>query len=336
MKSNMYQEIYGQPDLLIRKIKEWQAYAADIQPLIKEKSNIVLLGRGTSGNACVFASYLFGLTTGRHPIDFRPWLATQDTPFADWSDSVVIAYSQSGESTDIIHAAGWLKERGAKVVTITNSQSKTPSISKVSDRIFFLNVGAEHAVPATKTYSAQLFATAALAGLNIEKAIIETSEAMRAYLNSSVPEQLREFLNTKSVIIWLARGLLQAAALDTSLKLQETVGIPSFGWSTAEFLHGPIGSLQKNDCVIVFSEKENNVADSINKIIGILNDKGIDYRIMGKDMDMDNSLNIQLPSDNWAKTILFSFIGQHTALSLAEKRGLNPDKPGGLKKVTLT
>jgi fructoselysine-6-P-deglycase FrlB-like protein len=92
MTSFMFKEISEQPDLFETKIKEWTETSAMIQPAIKGKSNIVLLGRGTSGNACVFASYLFGLTTGRHPIDFRPWLATQHTPPSDWSDSVFIYY----------------------------------------------------------------------------------------------------------------------------------------------------------------------------------------------------------------------------------------------------
>ncbi len=336
MKSYMQKEISEQPDIIEKKIDYWTDSAKRIRYLIEDKQNIVLLGRGTSGNACIFASYLFGLTTGRHPIDFRPWLSTQETPLADWSDSVVLAYTQSGESSDIVHSAEWLSRRGAKVIAVTNSQNKMSSISKVANETFYLDVGEELAVPATKTFSAQLFATAALAGLDIKEAAFEISKAMRDYLNSNVPKKLNDFIISKSVIIWLARGLIQPAALDASLKLQETVGISSFGWSSAEFLHGPVASLNENDCVIIFDDNENqNIPDSESKIINILSQKKVEYYKLS-DKPGDKVISLSLPKDKWAKTILYSFIGQHVALTLAEKKGLNPDKPHGLKKVTLT
>src|SRR5690606_5625784 len=123
------------------------------------------------------------------------------------------------------------------------------------------------AVPATKTYTAQLFASAALAGLEIEKSARDTADCMEKYLASGLPEKLAEDLNKKSGIIWLSRGLTQAAALDSSLKIQETVNMPSSGWSTAEFLHGPIGSIQKNDCVVIFEEPKNPMVKDITEDI---------------------------------------------------------------------
>lgn len=336
MKSFMRQEIESQPDLIRNLSEYWQNTANELQEEIKSKKNIVLLGRGTSGNACVFASYLFGLNTGRHPIDFRPWLATQETVYADWSDSLVLAYSQSGESTDIIHATSWLKERNARVISITNSQSENPSIKNVSDKVFFINAGKENAVPATKSYSAQLIVTAALSGMNIIEQNKQIANCIETYLLSDESKKLSEFVNSKNVSVWLSRGLIQPAALDASLKLQETVGVPSFGYSSAEFLHGPIACLNTNDCVIIFdSHDKDNVPDSISKIINVLNQKNTDY-IKISDKAQDKCLSISLPSEKWAQTIVYSVIGQYNALLIAEKRNIDPDKPQGLNKVTIT
>jgi glucosamine--fructose-6-phosphate aminotransferase (isomerizing) len=336
MKSFMRQEIESQPDLIRNLSNYWQETANELQSEIKNKKNIVLLGRGTSGNACVFASYLFGLSTGRHPIDFRPWLATQDTVYADWSDSLVLAYSQSGESTDIIHAASWLKERNARVISITNSESDNPSIKNVSDKVFFIKAGKENAVPATKSYSAQLIVTAALSGININEHTSEIANCIEKYLISEESKKLAEFVNEKNVSVWLSRGLIQPAALDASLKLQETVGVPSFGYSSAEFLHGPIACLNNKDCVILFdSHDKDNVPDSISKIINVLEQKNVDYlKISNK--EQNKCLNINLPSENWAQTIVYSVVGQYNALLIAEKRNIDPDKPMGLKKITIT
>lgn len=336
MKSFMRQEIEAQPDLIRELAVYWQQTANELQDEIKAKKNIVLLGRGTSGNACIFASYLFGLSTGRHPIDFRPWLATQETAYADWSDSVVLAYSQSGESTDIIHAASWLKDRNARVIAITNSESENPGIKKVSDKVFFIKTGKENAVPATKSYSAQLIVTAALSGINIIKQTDRIAHCIEKYIHSDIPDKLADFVNKKNVSVWLSRGITQPAALDSSLKLQETVGVPSFGYSSAEFLHGPIACLNSNDCVIIFdSNDKSQVPDSISKIINVLNEKGVEYLNISDDYK-DHTLTIELPEEQWAQTVVYSVIGQYNSLIIAEKRNIDPDKPQGLKKVTIT
>lgn len=336
MKSFMRQEIEAQPHLIKSLASYWQNTANDLQNDLRSAKNIVLLGRGTSGNACIFASYLFGLSTGRHPIDFRPWLATQETVYADWSDSVVLAYSQSGESTDIIQAASWLKDRNAKVISITNSESDNPGIKKVSDKVFFIKTGVESAVPATKSYSAQLIVTAALSGIDIQKQTDRIADCIDKYIKSDAPDKLADFVNNKNVSVWLSRGITQPAALDSSLKLQETVGVPSYGYSSAEFLHGPIACLNKNDCVIIFdSNDKSHVPDSIPKTINILNEKGVDY-INISDDEREKGLKIDLPDEQWAQTVVYSVIGQYNALLIAEKRNIDPDKPQGLKKVTIT
>lgn len=336
MKSFMRQEIEAQPELIRKLSAYWSDTAHELSSEIKSKKNIVLLGRGTSGNACIFASYLFGLSTGRHPIDFRPWLATQETVYADWSDSLVLAYSQSGESTDIIHAASWLKDRNAKVISITNSDSENPSIKNVSDKVFFIKAGKENAVPATKSYTAQLMVTAALSGIDIKAQSNIIADSIEKYLSSNEAKTLSDFVNSKNVSVWLSRGLIQPAALDASLKLQETVGVPSFGYSSAEFLHGPIACLNNKDCVIIFdSHEKDNVPDSIAKIIGVLEQKEVEYLKLTSNIQ-DNTLKIDLPSEKWSQTIVYSVIGQYNALLIAEARNIDPDKPMGLKKVTIT
>src|SRR5690606_15769849 len=132
-------------------------------------------------------------------------------------------------------------ERNARIIAITNSQNREPGIARVSDKLIFLNVGKEIAVPATKTFTAQLFLTAALAGCKIEQTARQVADCMQSYINSDVPEQLLNFISNKKGVTWLGRGLIQPAALDAALKLMETTNTPSAGWSTAEYLHGPVG-----------------------------------------------------------------------------------------------
>ncbi len=336
MNSFMRQEIEYQPKMIRSMADYWQDNCSELIQEIESRKNIVLLGRGTSGNACIFASYLFGLSTGRHTIDFRPWLATQETVYADYSDCVVIAYSQSGESTDIIKSAEWLKERNAKVISITNSENENPSIKNVSDKVFFIKAGKEKAVPATKSYTAQLIVTAGLSGINIINQSEKIANSIENYLLSDNPKKLADFVSSKNVSVWLSRGIAQSSALDSSLKLQETVGLPSFGYSSAEFLHGPIACLNSNDCVVIFDNHDkDNVPNSVNKIIDVLNNKGVEYLKISNNDDK-NTLNVNLPDAVWSQTVVYSVIGQYNALLMAENKNINPDKPQGLKKVTIT
>jgi len=108
-ESHMKREILETPAMLRREAVAWEAQAQRIRRLGAGRPNVVLIGRGSSGNACTFGSYLFMLRTGRHPMEFHPWVTTQTLPDADWSDTVAYAFSASGHSTDITEALRWLK-----------------------------------------------------------------------------------------------------------------------------------------------------------------------------------------------------------------------------------
>lgn len=326
MSSNMRKEIFEQPDLILKKNDYWVRQAKSLETLFISRRNVVLIGRGSSGNACVFSSYIIGLNTGRHPLNFRPWLATQNTPESSWDDSIVISYSQSGESTDILKATEWLKQRGAKIIGLSNTKNST--LEKISDGFFFLDIEKELAVPATKTFSMQLVASAALAGIDISKQTKQISDCMKDYLNSDLAKEVARFVNEKETILWIGRGLSQASALDSALKMQETVNFTSFGYSSAEFLHGPIGSTKQNTGIIIFNDSDKE-SKTISKITEILNNRKVEYKIL----DINS---VKMPEEKWARAVVFALIGQYTALLTAELRNIDPDKPQDLNKITFT
>ncbi|MBK5105684.1 MAG: SIS domain-containing protein, partial [Burkholderiales bacterium] len=168
--STMAKEARQAPQVLRFEATRWQREADAVRRLVAERPTAVLLGRGSSGNVCTFASYLFSLQSGRQPIEFRPWLATQTLPEADWRDAVTYAFSYSGQSTDIAAGAEWLRARGALVVAITEAGIANTHLLKPAHHVIRLGCGPELAVPATKSVIAQLFIAAALAGFDITKA----------------------------------------------------------------------------------------------------------------------------------------------------------------------
>lgn len=335
--SNMAREIAEQPALIEGAQARWQASAAAVRERFSGRDSIALVGRGSSGNACTYAAYLLGVATGRQPIEFRPWLASQpEKARGDWSDTVAYAYSVSGESTDITGAAQWLRERGAAIVGVTNADSADCRLGQTADELFFLGAGPEEAVPATKTFTAQLFVGAALAGLDLAAATPAVARCMRDIQDGPRGGELAGFLEGARTVTIIARGPALAAALDVALKLQETAALPAQAYSAAEFLHGPIGAMSESDRVLVFADIEDG-AESLRGVRCALLGRNTPFLVVGADAaSSPTTLPLPLPAERWARSPVFAFVGQLAALELARRAGLDPDAPRGLNKVTLT
>lgn len=334
---HMATEIDEQPPLLRQNAPAWQASAEAARAASQGYRDLALVGRGSSGNACTFASYLLGLKTGRHPIEFRPWLASQEeVPDCDWSDTVVHAYSVSGQSTDVTNAAAWLRHRGARVIGVTNAEDDC-ALGRISDELVRLQVGAEKAVPATKTFTAQLFIAAALAGYPIAAAAEEVADAM-GHVEAEDIERLVEFIDGARTLSIIARGPALGAALDAALKLQESAAMPCTAYSAAEFLHGPIGAISAADRVLLFADKGGG-AESLEAVRTALIGRRTPFLTLD-DGDTTtlgpSSIPLPLPEERWCRAPMFVYVAQRGALALAGRRGLDPDAPLGLNKVTLT
>lgn len=333
--SHMAREARCAPDVLHSEAARWQREAAGIHRLVADRPTCVLVGRGSSGNVCTFAAYLFALQTGRQPIEFRPWLTTQPLPTADWSDAVVYAFSYSGKSTDVAASAQWLRARGASVVAISEGDAADAHLLKPAHHVLRLGCGPERAVPATKSVIAQLFVAAALAGEEIELAAQQTAACMRRIDADGVAVSLAKFLAGARTVTWLARGPSYGGALDAALKMQESVGIPAFGYSMAEYLHGPIAAASPDDRVVLFSGADEPM-DSKQAITAALLARGVPFVCLGSDQSPDAQVPLPFPDARWARTALLAYVAQLTCAELAGHYGINPDEHPSLRKVTLT
>lgn len=335
--SYMEEEARSAPLVLRSEAARWQREATEIRRLVAERPISVLVGRGSSGNVCTFASYLFALQTGRQPVEFRPWLTTQPLPPADWSDAVVYAFSYSGKSTDVAASAEWLRARGALVVAISEAgaNSADAHLLKPAHHSIRLGCGPERAVPATKSVIAQLFVAAALAGYEIEQAAEQTAACMLRIDTDGVPSQLSAFLSGARTVTWLARGPSYGGALDAALKLQESVGIPAFGYSMAEFLHGPIAAASPEDRVVLFSGADEPM-QSKQAVTAALLARGVPFICLGSNQTSEVQLPLPFPDARWARTALLAYIAQLTCSELAKRYGINPDEHPSLRKVTTT
>lgn len=336
-KSHMASEIGEQPRLIRALAPVWEARARELEPQLQQRRQLIVVGRGSSGNAATYATYLTGLKTGRQAIELRPWLTTRTEP-ADHSDAAVLAYSVSGRSTDVAHAAAWLRKGGAFVVGVTNSGEPCP-LAEAADAVVRLDVGPELAVPATKTFNAQLLVSAALCGAPLSQEVEEIAAAMEAVLAGPAADQLADFLVGARHVVIIARGLGFAAALDGALKLQETARLAATAFSAAELLHGPIGALVAEDRAVLLDD--GGEGGSIDAALVSLLSRKTPALVVAPDAEArraqrPGALHLPLPAAEWARPVVFALLFQLVALRLAERAGLDPDAPAQLSKVTET
>jgi glucosamine--fructose-6-phosphate aminotransferase (isomerizing) len=335
LNSTMDKEARQAPQVLRAESARWQREAHAIRALAAERRTTVLLGRGSSGNVCTFAAYLFALQSGRQPVEFRPWLTTQTLPESDWSDAVAYAFSYSGRSTDVAASAEWLRARGALVVAVTEAGIAGTHLLQPAHHFIRLGCGPELAVPATKSVVSQLFVAAALAGFDILQAAEQTAACMKQIEAEEVPQQLAHFLVGARTVTWLGRGPSLGGALDAALKMQESVGLPASAFSTAEYLHGPIAAAGPQDRVLIFSGSD-EPSESRQAVAATLLARGVPFLSLGFGQHPDVQMPLPFPQDRWARTALLAYISQLCCAALAQHYGVNPDEHPSLRKVTLT
>jgi len=352
-QTHMQAEIAEQPTLMRRQSQAWKNRAAELREKLLARRQLVLVGRGSSGNAALYFTYLWGTNSGRQPMDFRLWLAQENNKTGDYSDCAVLAFSASGQSTDVVKACSWLKERGAFVVGVTAAPDANCRLGAVAHELFLLNCGLEKAVPATKSFLSQMVVSAALAGFPIQERSSAIASSIEKTIVSPASTVLAEFLSGARTVVLLGRGHLLGAVHDAALKLQETTGLAAFAYSTAEFFHGPLGCVSHDDRVVLFSSGDNELEQ---RLLMSLAERDVPVRyVMRGNASADNPSivlssvleergmgalfeTLQLPNtgQDWSDAFAVITLMQMTCLVLCGRMGRSPDAPPSLKKVTET
>lgn len=353
-QSHMQFEVAEQPTLVRRQAQGWKSRGQDLRTKLQSRRQVIVVGRGSSGNAALYFTYLWAISSGRQPLDFRLWVAQENNNVGDYSDCVVLAFSASGQSTDVTRACAWLKERGALVLGVTAAQDASCRLGGVADELFLLNCGLEKAVPATKSFVSQLAAAAALSGMPIQDRASAIASSIEKTLVSPASNTMAEFIVGARSVIMLGRGLLLGAVHDAALKLQETTGLSSCAYSTAEFFHGPLGCVSPEDRVVLFlsgdaelelrllkSLAERDVpvrvvmrqTPSISEDAAAVIQRFVAERSTGGQMGM---LDLATTGHDWSDVFALIALAQMTCLALCGRMGRSPDAPPLLKKVTET
>lgn len=326
----MAQEAAEAPSRIREQLAANANRIADIVRLIKQKQPryVYMVGRGSSDHAGVFAKYLIEIEIGLPVAAAAPSIASVYNKQLDLTGALVLVISQSGRSPDILAQVAIAKAAGALVVALVNDESSP--LAEQADQVIPLNVGAERAVAATKSYLATLSAllqlVAAWSGNSqLQDAVISLPELLERAIE--LPPQLTaQSLEGVKHLVVLGRGPGYAISREIALKLKEVCGIHAEAFSSAEFLHGPV-TLVKDQFAIV----DVSIADEANAAhqaqIAEVRSRGARIVHLHHSDLSSNPRVVPL-------ALLQRFYLDVEAV--ARSRGVNPDAPPGLNKVTKT
>ena len=352
--SLMAAELAEQPQVLGRLVDRHVADRDQVRAVLPglrlpgRLAGTVLLARGSSDNVAVYGRYLIELASRRPAGLAAPSVHTRYEADVDYSGYLAVALSQSGATPEVVETAARMRRAGAVVVGITN-EAASP-LTGVCDLTLLTGAGPELAVPATKTVTAQMLAIAAIAAaydpdlVTVADLGALPDEASALLADSadlgvdgapgSGPAAVvaARWANARRLVV-TGRGLAYAAALETALKIKESARVHAEGLSSADLLHGPIAALDSRLPVLVVSGGERFAADEA-ALAARLTAEGVPYAVCGSAPGAD----LPLPAGVSEVTapILATIRGQQLALASALLRGLDPDAPAGLSKVTAT
>ncbi len=299
---------------------------------------IATVARGSSDHAASYLKYAIELEAGVPVASVGPSVASIYGRQLRLEGAACIGISQSGQSPDIVKMMGGAHDGGALTLAITNSVDSP--LATASDHALVLYGGVERSVAATKTFVVSVLAGLALLAEWREDAALRSAVAgapeafARALACDWVP--LSDRLARASSAYVLGRGPGFAIASEMALKFKETSGIHAEAYSAAEVLHGPAALVRAQFPVLALA-----VEDAALEQVTVTA-----RRLAGQGADVF----LTAPGAGDPVVTLPAVTGLHPMLaplalvvsfyvfveSLARRRGLNPDEPPHLRKVTET
>ena len=296
---------------------------------------VVTLARGSSDHAATFSRYLIETRAGVLTSSASPSVGSIYDSTPDLAGTVVLAISQSGRSPDLLATARQAAAQGALLVAMVNDEDS--ALARLAHVVIPLCAGPERSVAATKSFIASLAATIHLLAAWTQDAAIEAalsalpdklSEAWELDWSAALPD-----LAATSMFV-VGRGHALGVVQEAALKLKETCGIQAEGISAAEVRHGPMAVVREGFPVLFFGQADESL-ESVASLTTEFASRGARVISAGVPQAPGTILPV-VTADPLIASILQIASFYRLANSLALSRGLNPDRPLHLTKVTET
>jgi glutamine---fructose-6-phosphate transaminase (isomerizing) len=337
-------EMAEQPRVLSRLLDEGAGPIRAVADAIAARHPrfVLLTGRGTSDNAALYAKYLLEIQLG-----LPCGLTSMSTTTAygarpDLTDCLVIAVSQSGGSPDLVASTTAARKAGAITLAVTNNAASP--LAAASEFHIDVLAGKERALPATKTYTAELLALYLLVdglrgGDGAATAAPLPELAARVLARDAEIMTLAGRYRFAGRMVITSRGYGYPTAKEAALKLMETSYIPALSYSGADLLHGPLAMVDNVSPVIAIVT-DGRGGQALQPVLDRLRDRGADLVVIGPQAQVQAaSAGFALPTEGVPEElqpILEILPLQRLAYEVTIARGQDPDAPRALAKVTET
>lgn len=339
----MLEEALSAPSRVAQQLGQDAAAYARLAESLREQppQNLLTIARGSSDHAAHYLAYLTMARLGRLVTSLPMSLVTLYGSRLHADGLVSFAFSQSGQSPDLVAPTQQLRAHGARTVAFVNADSSP--LAAAAEHVFALHAGPERSVAATKSYIAQLVAGARVV------AQWQQDDALLAAL-----QQLPRDLERAAALRWTAavdalvgadklfvigRGTGLAVAMEAALKFKETCGIQAEAFSGAEVKHGPMALVDEGYPLLVFAPRGPAQAG----LLALAEEmRGRGARVLlaapAGSLPADTPDGLPLAATGHEDldpiAVVQSFYPMVEAL--AQARGRNPDQPKHLAKVTKT
>jgi glucosamine--fructose-6-phosphate aminotransferase (isomerizing) len=338
----MAREMAEQPAVLQRILDEGLGPIREVAAQITRRRPrfVLLTARGTSDNAAYYAKYLIEVGLGL-PVGLTSMsTATAYAAKPDLADVLSITVSQSGGSPDLVAYTEMAKAAGALTLAVTNVGGSP--VNRASELDLDVLAGPEKALPATKTYTAELLTLFLLVDAvrggdgSAARPLPDLAAGIRA--RGAEISQLAERYRFASRLVITSRGYGYPTAREAALKVMETSYLPAHAFSGADLLHGPLAMVDNVSPVIAIAS-EGAGGTALEPVLDRLRERGADLVVVGSDRHVSGAsagfvLPAGVPED--VAPILEILPLQQLAYEVTLARGLNPDSPRALAKVTET
>ncbi len=305
---------------------------------------VMTVARGSSDHAATFAKYLFETQMGLVTASSAPSVTTLYHCRQKLKNSLVIAISQSGESPDICEVISAAREQGAITLALVNQTHST--LAGLAEYVIPLHAGEEKAVAATKSYLTSLAALLQGIAIGTQNTILqENLKQLPHVLEESLKmpwAKSHALLQKATDLLVVGRGFGFPIAQEAALKCKEVVALHAEAFSSAEIHHGPLALVQSGLPVLLFCQNDASLPDITSLVHKIRRLQGNVLLALPENLHTDEleQAATLLPLPKSIHGFLDPLMGIQAfykwIAELAILKGLNPDQPANLQKVTKT
>ncbi|MDF2940041.1 MAG: iron dicitrate transport regulator FecR [Gammaproteobacteria bacterium] len=303
---------------------------------------VFTIARGSSDHAAAFAKYVFETQLHLATGFAAPSVTTIYKSRLKLKNALVIGISQSGQSPDICEVMQMARQQGAITLALVNEVNSP--LADAAEFVLPLLAGKEKAVAATKSFIATLCAIVHFVSIyKQDQSLLNALSGLPECLEQALATDWSEAVNILQKAdncLTVARGYSLPIAQEAALKFKETCGMHAEAFSGAEIMHGPLALVKPNYPILLFAQQDSSLQGQL-ELIEKLNDLGGQTLLalpegIKKPSNCGHVLTFPSSHHPILEPIIAISALYPVVANLAKVRGLDPDNPKNLQKVTKT